>query len=330
MTLGTLSETSVRQEARRNPLTQFLWLVGVNLYLARRRIMSKVLLGILLGLFALIVGFYTLAYVSVQSTPTQTDCPPRDQGGCFTPEVQARALDGIRSLFTFPTSLGFIGGYTTFVGVIVICVMAGTVVGSEYGFGTHRLSLSRGLSRAQVLGGQVLAAAALSLITVAFMLGVGALLGVTLGPALGATVQGVSGEGVREIVFYWLAISLNLFAYALVALFFATLGRSTAAGIGAGIGLVFLEYVAQGILAIVFASNPSLASGDIGKWLQQLPDWFLRTNVSDLVAHASEAPIAFNSAPGLDLTHAALVAAAYCVVLVGGSYALFRSRDMTD
>src|SRR5262249_20204780 len=135
MTLGTLTnaaETGVRREASRKPFEQLLWLTGAKLYLGRRPGRSKGLLAILLGPFALVVGFVLLAYASIQSTPTQTNCPPRAEGGCFTPEIKARAIEGIRAPLTFPTSLGFAGGFTTFVGVIVLVVLAGTLVGSEY------------------------------------------------------------------------------------------------------------------------------------------------------------------------------------------------------
>jgi ABC-type transport system involved in multi-copper enzyme maturation permease subunit len=46
----------------------------------------------------------------------------------------------------------------------------------------------------------------------------------------------------------------------------------------------------------------------------------------------SDAPFGLNDVTPttLDLTHAMLVVAAYIVVLIGASYLLFRTRDMTD
>src|SRR5215472_2573896 len=48
-----------------------------DLFAAWRRVMSKVLLGILLGFFVLIVGFIVLGYVISQSAPIQGEsCGP--------------------------------------------------------------------------------------------------------------------------------------------------------------------------------------------------------------------------------------------------------------
>jgi len=333
---SVVAQTNLRQEVQDNPVAGLWTLIRVNLYLTRRRAMSKVLLAILLGLFAVIVGFLVLGFYSVSNTPTTSfsSCGPRE-AQC-QPESQAQleqrkqtAVDSIRATMTFPTSLAISGGYTGFVGALLIAILGGTLVGSEYGIGTVRLSLSRGLARSQILLAQVSALALVALGTVFSMLVIGALVGVTLGPALGATLPSLTAEGVRELLVFGLALSLQLGVYAFVALFFATLGRSAAAGIGAAIGLLFLEFVATNI---VFPIVGALLTGDWGVRIQHVPDWFLGNNVGALTAHAGEAPIGLTqvSASTLDLTHAALVVAAYVVALIGGSYALFRVRDVTD
>lgn len=336
MTVDTVvADTSLRQDSQHSGAAALWTLTRTNLYLARRRAMSKVLLVILLGLFALIVGFFVIEYNAIASAPLSTfnECPPR-AAQCPQPTdaqleaIRQQALDGIRSFVTFPTSLKLAGGYTGFVGALLIAILAGTLVGSEYGVGTLRLSLARGLSRAQTMAGQVIALAIVALATAIGMLLIGALVGVTIGPAVGGTIPNLTLEGVRELVLYGLALSLQLFVYALFALAFATLGRSAAAGIGGAIGLLFLELVATPI----FQGIGAALGGDWGSRLQHTPDFFPSSNLSALIAHASEAPIGLNKVDPttLDLTHAAIVIAVYVVVLVGGSYALFRLRDVTD
>jgi ABC-type transport system involved in multi-copper enzyme maturation permease subunit len=333
---SVVAQTSLRQEAQDNPVGNLWTLTRVNLYLAWRRAMSKVLLLILLGLFGLIIGLIVIAYNAEVGAPLSafSECP---RGATNCPQisdaqleqVKEQRLAAIRETVTFPSSLGLVGGYTGFVGALLIAILAGTLIGSEYGLGTLRLSLTRGLGRVQVLAGQVIAIAALALVASVGMLLVGVLVGVTIGPAIGGTIPNVTAEGARELIVYGLALSLQLFVYALIALGFATLGRSAAAGIGGAIGLLFLEFVATNI---VFPIVGALVAGDWGERITHIPDWFPANNIGALTAHAGEAPISLTqvSSSTLDLTHAALVVAVYVVVLIGGSYALFRLRDVTD
>ncbi len=339
MTLDTVvAQTDLRQQGNIGPVSTVWTLTKVNLSLVWQRAMSKVLLAILLGIFAVIVGFLVLAYeaTSNEAASNFTECGTRAQQTTqCQPEpdsvLQARkqqSLNALGSLVTFPNDLALVGGYVGAMGVLLISILGGQLVGSEYGLGTLRLSLARGLSRAQLLAGQVIALAIISLITTFGMLVVGLLVGVTVGPAIGTTVPNLTAEGVRELLFYGLALSLTLFLYTQIALFFATLGRSAAAGIGAAIGTIFLEIV----VTVVFAIVGGLVGGDWGTRIGHIPDWFPNSNASAIVTHVSDAPIGLNDVTPttLDLTHALLVVAAYLVVLIGGSYVLFRTRDMTD
>jgi ABC-type transport system involved in multi-copper enzyme maturation permease subunit len=326
---SVVAQTSLRQEIQDSTVGNLWTLTRVNLYLAWRRAMSKVLLLILVGLFALIVGFFVLEYNAVSGTPASTfsSCGPRQAQCQQEPPAQLEArkqsiLDSIRGTVSLPESLGVAGGYTGFVGALLVAILAGTLVGSEYGQGTLRLSLTRGLGRVQVLAGQVIACAALALITGLGMVLVGLLVGVTVGPALGGTIPNVSADGLRTGTVYGLAVSLQLFVYTLFALGFATLGRSAAAGIGGAIGFLFLEIVASPI----FQAIGGALGGDWGSRLQHSPDFFPYNNLSALATWASNRA----DSTTLDLTHAALVVAAYVIVLIGGSYALFRLRDVTD
>jgi ABC-type transport system involved in multi-copper enzyme maturation permease subunit len=334
MSIGTLStETEVRQEARHSPLAALVMLTGVNLYLVSRRAMSTILLGILLVLFAVEIAFTVFIYISLQNA-AQATCPAGSTGCQPPPPQEVAAIHQAQQIYggflTFPTSLGVGGAFAGFVGALLLAILAGTVVGGEFGLGTVRISLSRGLSRAQVLAGQVLAVAVLAIITSVVMLLAGALVGVTIGPAFGLTLGTVTLEGAREIVVYGFAVALNVLLYALFAQFFATLGRSTGAGIGAATALIFLEFLVNTVFGILRDSN--VLTGDLGNWIKHVPDWLPGNNVGALAAHAGEAPIALTqvTATTVDLTHAALVTAGYIVVLLGATYAFFRLRDVTD
>lgn len=334
-----------------------------ELFTAWRRVMSKVLLGILLGLFVLIIGFVLLGYLITQNAPVQGQtCGPapvvstqssggngNSGNGSGNPQVQCQPLSAqdqqqirdqetssIRATLTFPSSVQFAGGYTAFMGVILLAILAGAVIGGEFGFGTVRLALSRGVGRAQLLTAQVVALALLSLGISLVMVLLGIIAGFTIGPLLGATVAALPSGGGLALVTYWLAVSLHLFAFAAIAFLLATLARSTAAGIAVPLGYYIFEVIATGILsALSFAIH-----GNVGDFLGHVPDWFLGQNLS-VVAAKTFAPLQPASGgiqsggggptgPTFDLTHGLLVSLAYCVVLIGATYFIMRRRDITD
>jgi ABC-type transport system involved in multi-copper enzyme maturation permease subunit len=112
-----------------------------------------------------------------------------------------------------------------------------------------------------------------------------------------------------------------LLPYALLAFLFTVLGKSTAAGIGFGIGASVLETIITGLL--------SSAHG----WLAKIPDYLLSTNISKITS-LSGASGGVTIHAGTNTTapstlHAFIVLAVYCVVLVAISYTIFQRRDVT-
>jgi ABC-type transport system involved in multi-copper enzyme maturation permease subunit len=304
-----------------------------NLFAARRRTMSKWLAGILL------VGFTGIALLTALSLSVGAQSIRDFCGG-------NNCQDQLNQHFfpvTFPGSVAFsVGftGYPGYVGLILLVILAGALIGGEYGSSTIRLWLSRGVGRGQMLVSQALALGLIAFGGVAVMTIYGALLGFLLGPALGAQVQPLPSGGFGELVGLWLANSLGLFTFALLALFMATLARSTAAGIGLPLGYLLFEFVFNIFLGIItaasrFGPNP----GQEGPFAH-IPDYFLGTNFSVLVYRAGSAPLAL-AAPAisvsssgfttqLDMTHAVVTVLIYCAVFLGGAYLVLRRRDVTD
>lgn len=337
------------------PAPAGIWIIEVlrltrwELYLAWRRVMAKVLLILLVVFYAIVIGFIGVALTAIQNQPVNEpqssfQCPP-DATGCVTPSPEeikqiqeqqkaqrAASLAQFSDPVTFPTSLGLAASYTRIVGLILICILAGTLVGSEYGFSTQRLAFSRGTSRLQVLTAQTVAMALVSLIVAAGMLLLGTLVGLTVGPAFGATASAPSFGGWMEILKFFFAFAFSLFAYTLVAQAAATLGKGTAAGIGLALGVIVLELILGGILNAVGLVLENVAHNDLGKFLQHVPDWFLGNNVGALMGHAGQYPIGLAPAPGPDLTFARvlIVSLIYCAIFFGGSYLLLSRRDVTE
>lgn len=318
-------------------ITEVLRLTRWELFLAWRRVMAKALIIVLVVFYAITIGFISFGIASIINQPVQSyQCPPPSEApGCVeqTPqEIQAQRASQIAPLtdiVTYPTSLSFAASFGRVVGLILICVLAGTLVGSEYGFSTQRLAFTRGTSRLQMLTAQALALVVISMIVAAGMLVLGTIVGLTVGPAFGMAVSMPSFGGWMEIFKFFIAFSFSLFAYTIVALAAATLGKGTVAGVGLSLGYIVLEIIVGGILSNI---APLILQNDTGKFLQHIPDWFLGNNVGALLGHAGQYPIALGTAPSADLSFARtlIVSLIYIAVLFGGSFLLLSRRDVTE
>lgn len=316
-------------------LTQTARLVRWNLFQAWRRMLTKVLFWVMLGIFALyIIGLALLV------AATQAQGP------------DAAPFSGLlRPLLTFPVSIATGTGYIGFMGVVVLSIVVGAVVGGEYGNSTQRLALSRGVGRGQALAAQVAMTALLSLLIVAGIMVLCVLIGLTVGPVLGATPDGMSFGAIGQLLGYWGAISLRLFDYSLIALFLATVGRSAIAGIGGALGFMFVEsIVTTGLRAAISVqrltdtlggSRPDAPLSGVAQTLTTILNLLLQPNADALGQAAQLGPL--NLSPATDTsrltnlllvppsaTQAFLVMLAYAVALIGGSYLLVRARDVTD
>ncbi len=362
MTPGISQQSSLAAPGATGGWLSHTWRLTLwNLKLARRRLMSKILLAILLVGFLLVMGlvFLSVAVIdSASTTITSSSCPtpvatnqPGDNGTgnpgnpCDPATIQQdqQSLQASKNeelqFLTFPTILGIAGGYTGFMGVVLLCILAGAVIGGEYSYGTQRLALSRGVSRAQVLAGQIGALALLALAVSGGMLILGTLLGFVLGPALGASIPAIPAEGLLQLLGFWLGIALQLFAYTLVALLLGTLARSTAAGIAGSLGYLIFELIALPILTAIALALSSTGSS-VGDALQRVQAFFLGPNLSALLSGVNQTPLDLggqNSSAASALAiyvipplQGLAVSLLYCVVLAGLSYWVLRKRDVTN
>ncbi|HEY7356214.1 MAG TPA: ABC transporter permease [Ktedonobacterales bacterium] len=359
MTPGISQQSSIAAPGATGGWLGHTWRLTLwNLKLARRRLMSKILLAILLIGFALVMGLVFLSAVVISNVSTSvissscatpdTTSQPGDNGAgnpCDPATIQQdqQSLQDDKNqelqLLTFPTILGIAGGYTGFMGVVLLCILAGAVIGGEYSYGTQRLALSRGVSRAQVLAGQIGALALLALVVSAGMLLLGALLGFVLGPALGASIPAIPTDGLLQLLEFWLVIALQLFAYALIALLLGTLGRSTAAGIAGSLGYLIVEVIVLSILTTI-ALEVSFSDPNFSNALSHVQAFFLGPNISALLSGVNQTPLDLggqNSSVASALAMYVIpplqglaVSLLYCILLGGLSYWVLRKRDVTN
>ena len=285
----------------------------------------------------------TQSYTACPPTPIRTTATtesgqspaePCTPGVTTSQDQQAQSNDQeLAQTLTFPGILITAGSYTTFLGTILLCILAGAVIGNEYSFGTQRLALSRGVSRAQLIVAQVAALALLALIVTGAMLLLGTLFGVTVGPLVGGVIPNIPLAGWGQLLLYWLVVSLNLLAYALIALLFGTLGRSTAVGIAGSLGYIIFELI---VAPILLALAVGFQGGSVGTTAEVVHHALLGPNLSALINGVTQSPLSLGGSSASDLGISPIPAAQglfisllYCVTLVGLSYWLVRARDVT-
>ena len=328
-----------------------LRLIGVELYKLRQRVMSKVLGIIALSLIALIFIVISLGTIFIVNTSEQTFLPPqcsslRSASGQAPPagvtclnhaptqqdlaqaaQDQHDELVSISSPLRLPTSLYISVQFMEIAGLIFLVIIAGTIVGGEYTVGTVRLMYTRGPTRTQFLLAKV---GAIFLYTV-----IGFTLVAVLGIVLGALLNLLSGVtmdltflqhgGILSIVLYLLAAIVSLFVYTMLALFLATLGRATVAGVAGAI----VWYILEGLLTQVFGVISFFVKGPFGDLLKAVPDYFIGNNVTALLQN-QEAHFLGGQPSALPNLHAWLVLIGYIVLFIGLSLWVTVRRDVTN
>ncbi len=287
---------------------QLARLVRWELYLAwRRRGMIITLSALLLAGYALVEVFIWLSWASLNQYNE-----PQSQ---------------VAKFLVFPTSISMSGQYFNEVGALLLIVLAGALVGSEYSYGTHRLSLARGVGRGQLIAAQVIAVAILALIASGVTLLLGTIAGAFGGLALGGS-SGLSVAGAGELLGFWLAIALNTFAYALIAVWIGTLGRSVAAAIAGPLVYIFIELVATEFLSIFrYTPNPDAMT----RFLTTIPDYLLGSNTSEIIQLSGQTPYVLLPHTGqLGWAHALIVVGVYCALFIVSAYLVFRGRDVRE
>jgi ABC-2 type transport system permease protein len=283
-------------------------LVRWELFLAWRR------RGMVITLSALLLAGYTLVQLFMWLSWANLDLYSEQQ-------------QQIAKLLSFPMSISVAGQYFNEVGALLLIVLAGALIGSEYSYGTHRLSLARGVGRGQLLMAQVIALGILALLASGVLLLLGTVVGAFGGMALGGA-EALSVAGLGELVGFWLAVALNAFAYALLALWIGTLGRSVAAAIAGPLVYIFIELVATSLFTVFrYAPNPSAMT----RFISSIPDYLLGSNTSEVIQLGGQSPYRLLEHTGqLGLAHALIVVAVYCALFIASAYLVFRGRDVRE
>jgi ABC-2 type transport system permease protein len=285
-------------------------LVAVEFFKLRKRMMTWVLAGLLVGL---VVLMYTILW-SVSG-----------QIGQFGPDDRFTGDDLRRALFleaSVPFSLQVVGT----LGAVLAVILAAGAVGSEYAWGTVRIMATASSGRLRLI--------AAKLIVVWALIVAGAILGILVGVAYSSVITYVNGGtdfGFIDASWFWDQVQTfgrTLFVmspYVMLAFAAATVGRSTLAGAGVGIGFAFVEQIITGLMRLG------------GEPWRSMPNYLIDANV-DSVRLLNPVPQAARFGPpeeqiaaqGLHSPEvAALILAAYTLAFVVVAFAVYRWRDIT-
>ncbi|MDP3064957.1 MAG: ABC transporter permease subunit [Chloroflexota bacterium] len=231
-------------------------LVLVELFKLRKRWMLWILLGILIAFLALTQFGMYFGYRSVEN----------ESRGQVPMSERERGLREMRQALTLPRSVEFKFEMTQSVGGILLVILAASVFGAEYAWGTVRSTLIRGVSRANYLIAKLTAVLLIGLAGLVVALVVGVLLTLITTAMLRASVDWsfLSGLFFPRLLamvgrtWFVMAIPVSL------AVMVSVLTRSSAFGIGIGIAYGILETIVVGILGNISGWGEAVSLYTIG------------------------------------------------------------------
>ncbi len=326
---------------RENYLSVLYRLIAAELYTLRRRRLSKVLLAVGVGLIIVFVLTTALSTWYTANRPASDFVPPfcsaqSHEAGCVT-HVPTQAdmeqykqiqVHNIADNLSLPRSIGTIGG--TLVASLLfmlILILAGSMVGGEYSLGTVRLLFTRGPTRLQFLVAKIVTVIICIVPVVLVLTLLGIFLGEVLYSILGFSTNWgfLTANWLGHTGLFLLAGMLGWFVWAMVAIFFGTLGRSTVAAIVAP----FIWYITEQILNNLISGFVGSSSGPISDLVKAIPDYFVGNNIYALLQN--QAHVVFGaSASSLSDLHALSVLGVYIALFITLSRWLTVKRDVTN
>jgi ABC-type transport system involved in multi-copper enzyme maturation permease subunit len=346
MIVTTQTSAGVQRSApivvgRKDYLSVLLRLVGMDFYKIQRRLLSKMLL--LVGTLVVVFIFTALGIATLHfaSEPTTSFVPSRcvaneaPSDGCIDHQPATLAdmqhekqsiLDGAALLLNIPVVWNEEERFIIETLVVLGIIVAGALVGGEYSLGTVRLMFTRGPTRLQFLIAKAFVLAIYVVPAILFLMLLGTVLGAMMAhfAGIGIGLSYFTAATTGHLVLYVLLATLYWYTYMLMTLFFATVGRSTVAGIVGPLVWLAIEPVLSGAIEALMGSS----SGGFSDLLKQVPDYFLGNNLTSLL-HNQGHILSFTDAGTYSNGHSLLVVAAYLVVFMGVSCWLTMHRDVT-
>ena len=237
-------------------------------------------------------------------------------------EEVVRQRHRLRQFFVLPDSISNGLAVAQTVGVILIMILAASAMGGEYGWGTLRTALTRGIGRWQFLKAKalsVLLLAGLGLLGVCLAVAAGSLIGASL---ISEGSVGLAGSGEWSTALTLFGKTLYaMVPYAILALFLAVLTSSASMGISISLAYYFVELILVGILTNLFDWFSNVSDFLLGP---SIVAWMTETGVQATGGAAALFPL--QDLPSQ--LHAFLALTAYIAVLGGAALWLFQRKDI--
>jgi ABC-2 type transport system permease protein len=275
-------------------------LLGVELFKIRKRMMTWVLLAVLVVFFAL---DFSLSYLAVTSNRI----------------TNSADLASLKNALQFPTAFTFAFSVTQSIGIMLLIILAGSLIGNEYAWGTVNRAISRDGRRSLYMGSKLVSLTIVALFLVLIGLVLGTLLGIFTTSRLAGTVDWsfftLSFAGHVIKMFGWTAFTIMV--YALLAVLLASWARSVIAGIAGALGYYFVESIIIGV------------SNNASGWLHSLPHYLIGENARALVTAVERNGPFSSSTPPPTALHATGVLLVYSLAFLGIIFYRFRRQDLT-
>jgi len=241
---------------------------------------------------------------------------------------QARdvVLTELRGAFTAPGSVAIALSVAQGFGIILVAIMTASLVGSDYGWGTLRTVLVRGVGRWNYLATKLLlmlaGGLALMLLVALGGLVTGLIAGGLAGTSRSFLSFGFLGNAALDTGRAW----FSLWPYIALATLGSLAARSSAAGMAAAIGYYFGEIILtaifQGLFDWFHNVSDYLIVHNTTAWMQNL-----RLQETSESIRIGVGGAVFGEYPSL--LHAFLVLAVYALALSALAFWLFNRRDVT-
>ena len=282
-------------------------LIAAELYKLRKRLMSRVLLYVLVGI--IIVLYFLLLAVSKVSMPGHGPGEIAD----------------IQNLLGLPVAIPFALFIASSLGSVLAVILVASCIGSEYNWRTIRTILISSESRFKLLGAK--------LISTGIFILIGMIIAVIAGFIMSLITTAIGGYAFDfgfmtggyiwdQFAQFWRTFFV-LIPYSLVGFLLAIVGRSAMPGIALGIGVLFLESIITTFMTLA------------GGWVARVPDFLLAANVRAITSLA-DLPSGFDQMGGGDVitqlpgtTHAFVTLTIYSVAFLAIAFYVFRRRDVT-
>ena len=285
-------------------------LIAVEFFKLRKRMMTWVVAVVLIGLIILLYSI--LWNISGRAGGF------RDNGRFIT-------YQSLRGSLYLQVGVPFALSICAAFGTLLAIILASGAAGSEYAWGTVRLMATASSGRLRLVAARLIVVFGLVaggvLLAVAVALAYSALITAWNG---GASWSFLTAGWLKDQSADYLRTIFVMAPYVALAFAAATIGRSTLAGVGAGIGVAFLEPLVSSLMRL--GGNP---------W-KSMPDYLISANrtVILLQNHLPPGLPNFGGGDARDASansvgEASIILAAYIVAFIALAFAVYRRRDIT-